>query len=239
MVDPTPEGDAPRSSPPEGQVAEVHQPKRSRKAEHCPPGMDPVTWRAQRKKEAKERRLAALKKAQESIALKRQQRALVKKKVEAGLPITEQERELLNWSSTESKQQREKRLIDSVAKLVITPKTVEELRLVVEQTAARYGYNPIEALIKLTGPSSDLDDEKKMNIHKALLPFLVPQVPVIKAKEGKDPDERRVKVTVTQFVFPERPQNNVTPLHKERPKPVFDTSGTPAPQPEPSTSAAP
>lgn len=183
--------------------------------------------------------MAGLKKAQESIALKRQQRALIRKKVEADLPITEQEREILGWSPTESKKQREKRLIDSVAKLVITPKTVEELRLVVEQTAARYQYNPIEALIKLTGDNSELDDEKKMNIHKALLPFLVPQVPVIKAKEARDDDTKKVRVTVTQFVFPERPQNNVTPLHKERPKSLVETSGTPPPAPEPSISVLP
>jgi len=214
-------------------------PVRNRKAEHCPEGMDPVTWRAEKKRKLKEIRKKALEKAQESIRLKRQQQALVRKKIEVGLPITEEERAVYEWSSTESKKRRESRLIDSVAKLVITPKTVEELRLVVEQTAARYQYNPIEALIKLTGDSSELDDEKKMNIHKALLPFLVPQVPVIKAKESADRDDKKVRVTVTQFVFPEREQNNVTPLHKERPKSVVEDSGTPPPLPQPSTSAIP
>jgi hypothetical protein len=203
-------------------------PKRSRKAEHCPPGEDPQAWRARRLRERKEARVRGLKKAHEMIRLKSQQRELVKKKVEMQLPITEQERELLTWSRTRSQKVKKQQLIDQVSRLVISPKTVEELRMVVEQTAARHAYNPIEALIRLSADDSALEDKDKVAIHKALLPFLVPQLPTPKAVSEKDGDSKRVRVTVTQFVFPERPQNNVTPLHAERPPSVVETDPTPA-----------
>ena len=201
--------------------------KRSRKARLCPAGMEPRAWRAQLAAERKEARERGLKKAHEMLRLKAQQRELVKKKVEMQLPITEQERELLTWSRTRSQKVKKQQLIDQVAKLVISPKTVEELRMVVEQTAARHAYNPIEALIRLGGDDSSLEDKDKVAIHKALLPFLVPQLPTPKAQPEKDGDSKRVRVTVTQFVFPERPQNNVTPLHKERPPSIVDTDPTP------------
>lgn len=211
------------------QSPEDLMPKRSRKARHCPPGMDPQAWRRQVAAERKEARERGLKKAHEVIRMKNQQRELVKKKVEMQLPITEQERELLTWSRTASQKVKKQQLIDQVSKLVISPKTVEELRMVVEQTAARHAYNPIEALIRLGGEDSSLEDKDKVAIHKALLPFLVPQLPTPKAVTEKDGDSKRVRVTITQFVFPERPQNNVTPLHKERPPSVVEeTDPTPA-----------
>jgi hypothetical protein len=186
-----------------------------------PEGVDPKQWREQRKANRVAGRLKGIAKGQATLQMKRKQQALVREKVEQGLPITEEERELLWWSTSRSIKKKQEEMINKVAALVIKPQTIDELRAVIDRTAAKYQYNPIEALIKLGGDGSELPEKEKVQIHKALLPFFAPALPPATkmAKRDKD-DGKRVKVTVTQFVFPEL--RNVTPLHQERPATVVD-----------------
>lgn len=107
---------------------------------------------------------------------------------------------------------KERQALAAAAKIMLKPKSVNELRLLVETTAAKNHYNPIESLIELTR-KEDVKDSEKIAIHKALLPFLVPQMAT--PKPEKEEKEHGVKVTVTQFVFP---SNSPTgPLHQEKP----------------------
>lgn len=188
---------------------------RTRKTLTVPEGMDPKVWREEQEARLKEVRRGALLKAHAVLKMKRDAKALIQKKVELGQPITPEEEKQVRWSQAESVRHKEERLINEVSKLVIRPQTVDALRLVVERTAAKHGYNPIESLIQLAGPTSDLEDKEKVAIHKALLPFLAPPVPQARAKE-EDHDSKKVRVTVTQFVFPGRSPASA-PLHEERP----------------------
>jgi hypothetical protein len=172
-------------------------------------------------------RLSGLEKAWKAKLLKKQKKAIVMEKLAAGIPISPEEQELVTWSAANSKKRREEQIIDAAAKLVIRPQNVNELRLVVQNTAARHAYNPIEKLILL---SNDDEVEKKdqIMIHKALLPFLAPQIPSQKDNTQVE-DEDRVKVTVTQFVFPAREKPDI-PIHAHPPPMI--TEQEPAPLPE-------
>lgn len=132
--------------------------------------------------------------------------------MENGQPITEAERNLLRWKGGKVKL-TEDEAIAAAAKLLITPKSVAELRLLVETTAANHHYNPIEKLIELTN-SDVIDPKDKVSIHKALLPFLVPQLPVPK-NTGSEEKGGQMKVVITTFAFPSAP--TTVPLHQEKP----------------------
>jgi gas vesicle protein len=150
-------------------------------------------------------------------------RAIVQEKVDAGLPITEQERELLGWRGGRiRKEDQANRVMAAAASLLIKPQSVTELRVLVEKTAAKHSYNPIEELILQTR-SEEMPEKEKAAIHKALLPFLVPQLAAPKQERG-DGEGGGVKVTVTQFVFPDKNPKTNAPLHTEKPATVDTTS---------------
>lgn len=202
----------PPPEPPEGWNLRANAP--------VPDGFTALQWRAFRLRRIREKRQGALAKAKEVLQLKKQERELIQKKVDQGMPITEEERQKLDWTAAESSEQKKDRLLNQVAKLVIKPQTVEELRLVVERTAAKHGYNPIEELIKLSS-SEHLEEKERIAIHKALLPFLAPQLPQQKVAAREDEDRGpRVRVTVTQFVFQQ--EQRAAPLHTERPVTALD-----------------
>ena len=157
-----------------------------------------------------------LAKARAVQALKKKERQIVEEKVAAGLPITEEERALLTFR-TNKKQADERKILAQAAKLMIKPQSVHDLRLLVETTAAKHHYNPIESLILQT-QDPNIPEKDKVAIHKVLLPFLVPQLPAPKAATPETEDTG-IKVTVTQFVFPPN-EKNVTPLHKQKPTTV-------------------
>jgi hypothetical protein len=194
---------------------------RTRKTLTVPEGVDPRVWREEQEAKLKEVRRNALAKAHAVLKLKREAKAVVEKKVELGQPITAEEEKQVRWSQAESTKHKEDRLLNAVSKLVIKPQTVEALRLVVERTAAKHGYNPVESLIQLAAAGT-MDPKDEAAIHKALLPFLAPPVPQARAKE-EDLDSKKVRVTVTQFVFPGR--NAAAPaLHTERPTSQIETT---------------
>lgn len=179
------------------------------------------TTPAQKAADTKLRRQAAIKKAQEAKALKIKQKKLVEQKVEQGLPISEEERRMLLWNAGNMHNTtKEKLAIAAAAKLVMKPQSVNELRMIVEKTAAKHSYNPIECLIQLT-QSNSIEEKEKIAIHKALLPFLVPVLATPKAQSSEG-GEGGVKVVVTQFQFPARAASG--PLHLEKPKTVETTA---------------
>lgn len=170
------------------------------------------------KDELRKKRQEQVKKAQEGRRIKVTERELVRQKVLSGLPISEEEREKLTWSSGPKvdREVKEKLTIAAAAKLVMKPQSVAELRLLVEKTAAKHHYNPIEALILQTR-SDEIPEKEKVAIHKALLPFLVPQMPT--PKGDTTTSSTGVKVVISSFTFPENGKSTA-PLHTERPKMV-------------------
>jgi len=171
----------------------------------------------------KERGQKNVLKARAAQAAKIAQRKIVEEKVKNDLPITEQERDLLNWRGGRVTSETQKRLsIAAAAKLVIKPQSVTELRLLVESTAAKMRYNPIQSLIELT-QSDEIKESEKIAIHKALLPFLVPQLAT--PKPSNEAADTGVKVTVTQFVFPKKDQG-APKIHTEKPAMVETTTAS-------------
>ena len=150
-------------------------------------------------------------------------RAMVREKVENGLPITEQEREALSWRAGNGggNKPSDRSIIAAAAKLMIKPQSVSELRLLVETTAAKHHYNPIEALILQTR-DADIKESEKIAIHKALLPFLVPILATPKSQS--EHADTGVKVIITSFVFPENRSQG--PIHAEK---MITAVETPAP----------
>lgn len=141
----------------------------------------------------------------------------MQQKVAQGIAISEEERQQLEYSGGRvSKEAKKEKIIEAAASLVIKPQSVTALRLVVEQTAAKLKYNPIESLIDLT-KGNDIKDSEKIAIHKALLPFLVPQLAT--PKPEKHEENHGVKVTITQFVFPKK-DADAKALHTEKPATV-------------------
>jgi hypothetical protein len=125
-------------------------------------------------------------------------RALIKEKIAKGIPITEEE---LKVAAV-----RNKTLID-MAKgqikmtaepaIVVKPQTINALRVVVEQTAAKHAYNPIEGLLEeLKDP--DLSAKDRVAIHKTLLPFLMPQLGPAK-EEHVQSAPTAPKITIKAF----------------------------------------
>jgi len=114
------------------------------------------------------------------------------------------------------KEQQEAQVMAAASKLLIKPQSITELRVLVEKVALKHSYNPVEELILLTR-SDEIKEAEKISIHKALLPFLAPQLATPKAvKEGAE-DGGGVKVTITQFQFPDREKK---PLYEQKPATV-------------------
>lgn len=161
------------------------------------------------KADRKAQQLAAAAKARAASALKRQQREAIRKKVELGLPITEEENELLNFRTnvkhTDPARQREQTLA-AASRLVVKTGDVKTLRGLVEKVAEKHKYNPLEQLIMMTLPDAEgrysLPADERAAIHKSLLPYLTPQLKVAPLKEP-EPEAAGTKVTIKQFVFPE------------------------------------
>ena len=173
-----------------------------------PPGPVP---RAERK-EIKRKTMA---KAREVLRLRKIQVDAIKEKVKLGLEITPEENAMLAVGPRKSKVTRAQAassLMDMASKLVIKPQTVQALRLVVEQTAARHKYNPIDELIRLT-KSADLGDKDKVAIHKALMPFLIPTVGPAPTEEEATPEDQRPKIIIKNFHMGER---EVRPIHESK-----------------------
>lgn len=111
----------------------------------------------------KEMRKAQLAKAHAALKVKKASRDAVRAKVARGEPLSREEHEMIYWTAARTKEQAKRMALDAVAKLVIKPKTIQELRLVVENTAARHAYNPIEELIKMSQElGSDLESRQEM-----------------------------------------------------------------------------
>lgn len=171
-------------------------------------------------------REANAQRARAVLMLKREERDLVREKVKKGMPITEEERKKLHWRSNRS--ERTEQSIDEMAsKLEIKPSTANQLRLVIEKTAARHKYNPIEGLI-LAINDPDVEMKDKIAIHKALLPYLAPQLSPLKQKEEDPTGSGKVSVRVTQFVFQSKKPE--APIH-EQAKPIISVDTPPSIQP--------
>lgn len=163
----------------------------------------------------KETRQANIKKAQEALRIKQAQIKLIKEKIRNGFVVSPEEHELIAKSSTVNKVNRAdaaQALVDMASKLVIKPQTVQALRLVVEQTAAKHKYNPIDELIKLT-KSEDLGDKDKVAIHKALMPFLIPAVAPASSEEEATPEDQRPKIIIKNFHMGEK---DARPIHETK-----------------------
>lgn len=151
--------------------------------------------------EAKARRIENLKKAHAARDELKKRRDAVHEKIKMGLPITEEERDLAARKFGHYKTEEQKNaIIDAAARLVIRPQSVTELRKVIENTAARYSYNPIEGLIKLA-QSGELDPKEETAIHKSLLPYLCPALaPAREEDTNPPPAENGPKVVIKNFV---------------------------------------
>jgi hypothetical protein len=147
--------------------------------------------------------------------LKDQQLKVIKEKLAAKLPITQEEEEILQKSSRRrgpNRVEAANQLVEMASKMVIKPQTVQALRLVVERTAAKHKYNPIDELIRLT-KSDDLNDKEKVAIHKALMPYLIPAVAPAQTEEEATPEDQRPKIVIKNFTLPER---DVRPIHESK-----------------------
>ena len=163
-------------------------------------------------KPASAKQLAALDRGRQARAEKKRQQDLVREKIEKGLPITEEERALAVHRLGRKRSKLEE-LCAAASGLVITPSTVKALRLVVEQTAAKYKYNPIEELIKLT-KGNQIKDAEKAKIHQALMPYLIPQISPTKGDQPEEvPENERPKVVIKQFVIEGAPAR---PIHETK-----------------------
>lgn len=176
--------------------------------------------------EVKAKRLKGLENARKADEEKRARRNMVLEKVRQGIPITDEEREWMNYRAKarlkkEDAFKNERELLDKASRLLIKPSTVQELRRLVETMADRHGYNPLEQLIMMTIPTEELDPitgakvlrypvnaEKRAEIHKALLPYLTPQLKVAPVKEA-EPEAQGVKVTIKRFELPSNPTGHI------------------------------
>lgn len=176
-----------------------------------------------RAEETKARRQAAIKKAQEARAVLNKQRELVKKKVEMGLPITDEENKLLRKGMGHGGVAgRNQRILTEAAKIINKPKDTTELRILVEEVVRRKSYNPVEDLIALA-QGGTIKDSDKIAIHKTLLPYCVPQLPPA-PKEAPAAADTSLKVQITRFEFPEHlTRKPEKALHTEKPTTVTTT----------------
>lgn len=179
----------------------------------------------------KERKRQHMIKVRQAIQIKMAQRRAAQAKVDAGMKITPEEQEALLWKQGKKPDpvRREKDLIAATAHLLLKPRNTNELRMLVEKVALEQSYNPMEELIKLTKPKKNedgsvsypVDADTRVQIHKALMPFLIPQLSAAKVQDSSE-KETGIKVTVTSFVFPE--DKEVGPIFKEAPK-MVDVEG--------------
>lgn len=165
--------------------------------------------------ELSKKRSLSLAGARKVAAENHARRLVIQEKIESGIPITPEEREFFEKTKRTKKpttKEAANTLIDMASKLVMKPQTVQALRLVVEQTAARHAYNPIDELIRLS-KSPDLSDKDKVAVHKALMPFLIPQVAPAQADEETTPEDQRPKIVIKQFVVD---QKDARPIHETK-----------------------
>jgi hypothetical protein len=159
-------------------------------------------------------RLDRLARARVAAAIKRKQQSAIAEKIEQGIPITQEEREALGRRSKYNKV--ETRIDNLASKLEIKPQNANQLRLLIERTAARYHYNPIANLIiASTNPETELKDQ--IAIHKALLPYMAPQLSPVKQaieQDDMDSDKGKVSVKVVQFVFERKA--DARPIHEQQ-----------------------
>ena len=150
-------------------------------------------------------------------AAKQKKKDLVREKVRLGMPISEEERNLLTWGSKKVGSNTDNDIIAAASKLLMQPTHIKELRILVERTAAKYAYNPIEELIRLTQPvkgetKHQIPADERISIHKALLPFLVPVLSVPKTAP-EVPESGGTRVVITQYTFPA--VESSTPIHEQ------------------------
>lgn len=160
----------------------------------------------------KQANMAKLKKANKAKELKKYRRAVIKEKVQKGVPITEEE---VIEISARSKTLAAlcKTIPQNVAEaaIVLKPHTINALRLIVEQTAAQHGYNPISGLLEeLKDP--DLSAKDRVAIHKTLLPFLMPQIAPAK-EEHVEHAPQASKIILKNFHLP---KDTGIPLHQSK-----------------------
>jgi hypothetical protein len=179
--------------------------------------------------EVKDAKRASLARAREAKKMMFQERDMIQKKVEMGLPITEEEAAKIPYNGLSKKRgaDHRQRVLTEAAKLIIKPQNAAELRILVEEVVKRKRYNPIEDLIEL-GQDEETPLKERIGIHKSLLPYVVPQLPAME-KEKTQTGDTGVKVTIQQFVFPagsnKKPE---IPIHEQKPATV-ETTATPAP----------
>tara|TARA_R110000787_G_scaffold4561_5_gene17264 strand:- start:6532 stop:7416 length:885 start_codon:yes stop_codon:yes gene_type:complete len=205
------------------------------RAEAIQPGGPEKLERRKKKEATALRQKAAVEKMQIGAAKKRREMAIIRAKMDEGILLTSQEVGVLNIHGNKHDKMR---VQNQTADTIIGTKDVKELRAIVEQTAAKYMYNPIEELIRTSlhldrkgKPMGEdmprIDAKEKMNIDKALLPYLVAQVPPQKAQDsGSSSESKGVQVFINQIEFDgpiNRPLAGVEPLHLEKPKMVETT----------------
>lgn len=153
--------------------------------------------------------------AKEAMAARRE---LIKEKIKKGIPITEEElkvvavrnKTLLNMAQGQIKMTAE-------PAIVVKPQTINALRVIVEQTAAKHAYNPIEGLLEEL-QAADEDGNKvlpvkdRVAIHKTLLPYLMPQIGP--AKEENLP-QAHIAPKITIKAFQIAPAGD-RPLHESK-----------------------
>lgn len=178
--------------------------------------------RAEAKAESLRQRLAM---AREARALKFRERQLIREKMASGMPITPEEAAKLvvpGKNGTKAQERRRRELLNAVAPtLVIKPRSINELRLLIEDTAQKRGYNPVEALIDICEEKDEdgkfvLDAKERINIHRTLLPFLMPQIAPAKPDQvDKGSDDGQLKIKVVQMTFP--PDSGAPPPRASEP----------------------
>lgn len=166
--------------------------------------------------------------------------AAVREKLREGLPLTPEEAALITGRNAGPAarvvEEAALRKELAAAEIRVMPRSIIELRQMVEATVQTTGYNPILSLIDLA-QNGDLDDKEVVAIHKALLPFIVPAITVPREAAERMMGEANCgnsgpRVVIQQFVLP--PDSDHRPLHARRPLTALDmeTAGkAPAPAP--------
>jgi hypothetical protein len=201
-------------------------------SDKVPTGMELRQARLAHKAAMKKQRQANMAKARLAMDEKKRHKAIVAEKVAAGMPITEGERDLIAWKPGRKNEAKhdsakaERETIAAASKLLLKPQNIAELRHLVEHTARKHHYNPLEALIcqaigkDVRGgdlpPELILAEKDKMAIHKTLLPFLVPQLPPQKPTDA-GAQSGGIKVVVARFSFDTSGKRPDKPIHEEAP----------------------
>lgn len=145
-------------------------------------------------------------------------RALIQEKIKKGIPITEEElkvvavrnKTLLNMAKGQIKMTAE-------PAIVVKPQTINALRVIVEQTAARHAYNPIDGLLEELKAMDEegnklLPVKDRVAIHKTLLPYLMPQIGPAKEEHVATPNQAP-KITIKSFQLAPA---DTRPLHESK-----------------------